>query len=266
MIKKIILYALIAIFGLLSFSSIAPAKETRPLVRFRIETDKRTYAIGETITLRGFVINLGSNVAYIQTLRPFLNTTLTVTTPSDNELELVDDRGPFAPTDYSAVLPAEEIEFFALDIKPKGLENENSAGLEPFIESGTYKIRLTYCDRAPLLKRAVKEICSSDTIKIDILSFNELQKKLTNSKKLKGKITTENQRIIVNKKEAKTLAAKYAKAQKVYRKKGLTYLFTSDDARDGYWIVGFEEKRTGIFHAIRVNAITGKTKEIYFVD
>lgn len=276
-IKKILPVFFITL-GFLSSASIGSSETKHPTVRFNLKTDSQIYKMGEEITISGLIKNLSSQVVYIQTMRPFLNTQLTVKTPSNKEALLVDERGPFVPTDYYAVLPTEEIEYFTLKIRADNLEDANTAGIEPFTERGTYEISYIYQDLTPTLKKALKGTYASRPLKIDIVSLENIQQETKRQETIitKGKQGPQKDEgiqqkirrkyLLINKKKAIALATEYIKRQKAYRNNEITFLFISDSAENNYWVVGFEEAKSGIFHAIKVHANTGEVQETYFLE
>lgn len=272
---------LLSIIALGVYTSLANSAQERPLVRFSLKTDKQIYEKGEEIKIFGLVKNLSSQVMYVQTKRPFLNAHISLKTPSGKIFEPVDDRGPFYPSDYSAVLAGEEIEFFNLNMKANHLINSpNDAGLEPFQESGSYEISYTYTDLNPLLKKALNGVFSSSISKITIVSLDEIEKQQAITKAATKK-TPAKRSFYLNDKPSPTpdfsasqeqaivLATKLIDAREIKpkeKREKMNFLFISDAAENGYWVVGFEEEKSKIFHAVKVDTKTGIAEEIFFID
>lgn len=263
-------------------ASICFAKAEKPIVRFSIKTDKPIYRIGEEITITISVENLSKRVCYIQTLRPLMNTKLVIINPSGEKLFPADDKGPFYPTDYSAVLPGEELEYARLKIKS---QVDKVTGPEdnyrPFWKKGTYEISCSYQDLSPFLDKALTGTFAADPVKINIVSLRQApeitpegigitrpaaQKPAIKNEGAEGYLATEPQEPLIGKEEAVLVAEYYFKTHKDYRKTEMEFLSISDNAEKGFWEVGFEEKKTKIFHVVKVNEKTGEAKEVFFLE
>lgn len=281
------LTAAVCVLTGMSLSFFSPSyglsKTEKPIVRFSIKTDKPIYRVGEEIIITVSVENLSGRVCYIQTLRPLLNTKLAITNPSGEKLFPADDKGPFYPTDYSAVLPGEEIEYAHLTVKSQvdNINGEPAANYRPFWKKGAYEISCSYQDLSPFLDKALTGVFSADSIKINIVSLREspeitpegISIKQNTTEKLpiknegaEGSFATEPQEPLIGKEEAILVAGYYFKNHKDYRKKEMEFLSVSDNSEKGSWEVGFEEKKTKIFHVVKVNEKTGETKEVFFLE
>ncbi|MDP1853833.1 MAG: hypothetical protein Q8L26_06510 [Candidatus Omnitrophota bacterium] len=259
------------------------SKTEKPIVRFSIKTDKPIYRIGEEIIITVSAENLSGRVCYIQTLRPLLNTKLVITNPSGEKFFLEDDKGPFYPTDYSAVLPGNEIEYARLKVKSEGynIKNKPVAGYQPFWKKGAYEISCSYQDLSPFLDKALTGTFTADSIKINIVSLREgpeitpkgisikqsaIEKLTIKKEDAESSLATEPQEPLIGKEEAIFVAEYYFKNHNDYRKKEMEFLSVSDNAEKGFWEVGFEEKKTKIFHVVKVNEKTGEAKEVFFLE
>lgn len=268
--------------GLFACPSYAQGTEN-PLVRFSVKADKKIYEIGEEISILGFVKNLSSKVVYIQSKRPFVNTGLIIKSPSGKQFEAIDDRGPFLPTDYSAVLPGEEIEYFQFNLMPEHLLSEGNpseASLEPLNEEGDYEISCLYQDANPVFKKALEGVFYAEPAKITLISLTEVGQKYEQKSGAQEQAPSKKTRLSakspqalkeelitpLSQEAAVLLATKYINNQKAYQKKKLTFLFISDEAENGFWVAGFEEERDKTFHAVKINAKTGETEETYFIE
>lgn len=279
-------YILVIFTAVFTVAFLAFADLDNPLVRFSIKTDKQIYRTDEDIILFASIKNLSSRLYYLQALRPFLNTKIVVKAPSGKKFELIDDRGPFFPTDYLAVLAGTEVEYARLNIKHNNyiIKSESETDSEPFKESGTYEISCAYRDLTPAIEKALKGVFTAETIKISIVSLGDLQQKIAQKREAEKKDikkrTQEKTKDIsgdainanpqpnfaIGKEEAIILAQEYIKNQEAYEDKKMDYLFISDSAEKGSWVVSFEEKKSKIFHAMKVNERTGDTEEAFFLE
>lgn len=277
---KKIAFAVIGVALCLSASLVYPQEEAKPLVRFSLNADKDIYEIGEEIHASGTIKNLSSKVAYLQTLRPFVNTTLAVKTPSGERFEAVDERGPFYPTDFSAVLPGEEIEYFRVKLQSLNfIKTPGEPAGAPFKEEGTYEISYTYQDADPVIKKALSGLFAAEPVNITLVSIRDISTGPKEEpamphifpKKAEEEMPAEKEAVSLDKKpitqeQAVLLATKYINNQKEYKKKKMSFLFISDTAENGYWVSGFEEEGSKDFHAVKVNVKTGEAEEAYFIE
>ncbi|PIQ90004.1 MAG: hypothetical protein COV72_00390 [Candidatus Omnitrophica bacterium CG11_big_fil_rev_8_21_14_0_20_42_13] len=259
-------YIICIIFLTLLKASIAEANQQ--LARFALETDKGLYELGEEITVSGLTQNLSSQVIYIQTLRPLANIDLFIAGPNGRKFQLKDERGPFIPTDYSAVMPSEKKKFFTIKLGAKDLNRENTAGLEFFSESGKYEISYSYRDSNPVMEKALKGTYNAKPVTIEIASLKNISK----AKNVDEPVNTDSKETVpvkdirLTKEQAILIAQNHINSLKEYKKIAMSFLFISDTVENGCWAAGFEEEKTNIFHLIKVNAATGRAEEAYFLE